>query len=165
MEDLKIEVAEVDVGLPTGDILHCSMCRDTFVGYSSKSQGAPNLDGPIKVSDFMRPHLKHLDREEFFVLLMDAKMGLRRVLRITTGSLSAALVHPRDVFKLAVQEPAHAVILIHNHPSGDPEPSDEDKSLTARLVAAGDILGIRVTDHVIVAGDTWFSFSEAGILR
>lgn len=109
--------------------------------------------------------LAALDHEEFWCFLVDVKnRPLRRVL-ISVGSLAASLVHPASVFKEAVREPAHAVILVHNHPSGDPTPSDEDRALTRRLVAAGEMLGIRVLDHVVIGKGDWYSFADAGQLR
>jgi DNA repair protein RadC len=83
---------------------------------------------------------------------------------VTRGLLDSSLVHPREVFRAAIAEAAAGVILIHNHPSGDPTPSAEDRSVTAQLVAAGRLLDLPVYDHVIVAGDRWLSFSASGLL-
>jgi DNA repair protein RadC len=106
-----------------------------------------------------------LDHEQFHVLLLDTKNYLLRRVVMSIGSMSASLVHPRETFKEAVREPAQSVMLVHNHPSGDPQPSDEDRALTRRLVGAGDILGIRVLDHVIIGMGDYFSFADQGILR
>ncbi len=91
-----------------------------------------------------------LDQEEFLVATLDTKHHVRRVVRVTRGTLDASLVHPREVFRAAVADAASAVLLIHNHPSGDPTPSREDREVTRRLQEAGKILGIRVLDHIIV---------------
>lgn len=105
-------------------------------------------------------------RERFYVAMLDVK---NRVVGapflISLGSLSASIVHPREAFREAVKTSAHAVIFMHNHPSGDPTPSEEDFALTRRLVAAGEVLGIRVLDHVVIGDGDWHSFADAGSLR
>jgi DNA repair protein RadC len=106
--------------------------------------------------------LAALRTESFHALLLDAKHRKLREVKISEGSLTASIVHPREVFVPAVRDSAAAMILVHNHPSGDPSPSTEDVELTRRLRQAGDIVGIRVLDHVIVAADGHFSFVDAG---
>jgi DNA repair protein RadC len=103
-----------------------------------------------------------LRKEVFSIFLLDAKHRKLREVRVSEGSLTASIVHPREVFAPAVRDSAAAVILVHNHPSGDPAPSPEDVELTRRLREAGDLLGIRVLDHVIVGAEKHFSFVEAG---
>lgn len=129
-----------------------------------KERGA-SLNGATEVYRHYRAALRDERREVFLVALLDVKNRLLRDVRIAEGSLNATLVHPREAFAPAVREPAHAVIFVHNHPSGDASPSDDDISLTRRLVAAGDILGIRVLDHVVVGDQDWYSFAETGALR
>lgn len=111
-----------------------------------------------------RGPLSGLRREVFHVLLLDAKHRKLRDVRVSEGSLTATLVHPREVFAPAVRESAAAVVLAHNHPSGDPAPSAEDREITRRLRGAGDLVGVRVLDHVIVGADAYFSFADAGEL-
>ncbi len=108
------------------------------------------------------PRLRDLKREVFTVLLLDAKHSVIRDVAISQGSLTVSVVHPREVFNLAVRESAAAVIFLHNHPSGDPEPSPEDHALTARLVEAGAILGIQVLDHLVIGDDSYVSFADRG---
>lgn len=84
---------------------------------------------------------------------------------ISEGSLTASVVHPREVIKEAIKESAAAVILVHNHPSGEPKPSDEDIEITSRLVQACDLVGIRVLDHVIIGGDGYMSFVDEGLMK
>lgn len=98
--------------------------------------------------------------EVFLVALVDSKHRLLRDFRASTGTLDGSLVHPREVFAAAVAERAAAVILVHNHPSGDPSPSPQDREVTGRLRSAGGILGIAVLDHVIIGNCTFFSFRE-----
>ena len=107
--------------------------------------------------------IRKADKEMFFVVTLNQKHQIIDRHLISMGSLTAALVHPREVFKPAILDSAAAVAFVHNHPSGDTTPRPEDRNLTDRLKEAGDILGIRVLDHIIV-GDGHFSFSESGIL-
>lgn len=118
-------------------------------------------------SDLFRhyyPLLRDLRHEVFKVVLLDAKHAIIREATISEGSLTVSIVHPREVFNLAVRESAAAVIFVHNHPSGDPSPSEEDRVLTARLVAAGELLGIQVLDHLIVGDGRYTSFADQGWL-
>jgi DNA repair protein RadC len=117
-----------------------------------------------EVADFYQPRLRDARKEEFRCILLDTKNRLIREETVSTGSLTASLVHPRETFKSAVRESAAAVIFVHNHPSGDTKPSQEDILLTKRLVQAGDLLGIRVLDHVIVGDGNHFSFKDNGMI-
>jgi DNA repair protein RadC len=110
------------------------------------------------------PLLRDLRHEVFKALLLDAKHGLIRDITVSEGSLTVSIVHPREVFNLAVRESAAAVIFVHNHPSGDPHPSEEDHALTRRLTAAGEILGIRVLDHIVIGDGRYVSFADEGLL-
>jgi DNA repair protein RadC len=110
------------------------------------------------------PVLRDLRHEIFKVVLLDAKHAIMRDTTVSEGSLTLSIVHPREVFTLAVKESAAAVIFLHNHPSGDPTPSQEDRVLTARLVSAGEVLGIRVLDHLVVGDGRYVSFADQGWL-
>ena len=110
------------------------------------------------------PRLEDVPVEEFHVAILDAQHRLDRDVLITRGILNSSLVHPREVFREAIAERASAVILVHNHPSGDPTPSPDDRVVTAQLVAAGKLLDIPVHDHVIVGRGRYVSFAEAGLL-
>jgi len=110
------------------------------------------------------PLLRDFRHEVFKVILLDAKHTIIRETTVSEGSLTLSIVHPREVFNLAVRESAAAVIFLHNHPSGDPQPSAEDRELTARLVAAGELLGIRVLDHLVVGDRAYVSFADRGWL-
>lgn len=111
-------------------------------------------------------HFRFRDRlkEHFLILLLDGKNRIIREEQVSEGSLNQSIVHPREVFKPAVRESAAAVILVHNHPSGDPTPSREDREITRRLKEGGDLLGIRVLDHIIVGDGSYLSFVEQGLL-
>ena len=117
-----------------------------------------------EVFEFFRPRLRGLRKETFYALLLDGKNRLLREERVSEGTLTSSLVHPREVFAPAVRESAAALIVVHNHPSGDPTPSPEDREVTRRLRAAGEIVGIRVLDHVVVGEEAYVSFLEKGWL-
>jgi DNA repair protein RadC len=116
------------------------------------------------VARYYMPMLAGKKREQFQVVLLDRKHRVMREVMISQGSLTASVVHPREVFNPVIRDSAAAVIFVHNHPSGDPQPSQEDRTLTARLVEAGRLLGIQVLDHIIVAGQTYMSFADEGLL-
>ena len=104
------------------------------------------------------------DKEHFLLLVLNNKNRVNGFKVISTGSLTASLVHPREVWRSALHLCAAAVIFVHNHPSGEPAPSQEDIEITRRLKETGDILGIRVLDHVVLGDERFFSFSERGLL-
>jgi DNA repair protein RadC len=105
------------------------------------------------------------NREYFLSLHLNSKNQLIREVLVSIGSLSTSVVHPREVFSAAVRDSSAALIFLHNHPSGDPVPSREDRECTQRLVRAGRILGIRILDHIILGHDDYFSFADAGQLQ
>ena len=125
--------------------------------------GTP-IRGPEDVYRHFHPSLRFVPHERFLVLLLNGRHRLLRQEVISQGTLTASLVHPREVFRPALQEAAAALILVHNHPSGDPTPSPEDRQVTERLARAGEILGVRVLDHVVVAERGYCSLREQGLL-
>jgi DNA repair protein RadC len=121
------------------------------------------IRGPDDVERACRG-LRQAQREVFAVLLLNARHEMMRRVMVSVGSLNASIVHPREVFKPAVLASAASVVLVHCHPSGDPEPSEEDLSITRRLVQVGELLGIGVLDHVIVAKRGVVSLRSRGLL-
>ncbi len=113
---------------------------------------------------WVAPRLRDLAVEEFHVLALDTQSRVLRDITVTRGLVDSSLVHPREVFRAAIAEAAAGIILVHNHPSGDPTPSAEDRAVTRQLAEAGRVLDIPVYDHVIVAGDRYTSFAAAGLL-
>jgi DNA repair protein RadC len=113
-------------------------------------QSSENVSSPDGVYRLMAPRLRGLEKETFHVLLLDGKHRLRSVQRVSEGTLTTSLVHPREVFRPAIQGAAAAVVVVHNHPSGDPEPSREDLEVTRRLARAGRLVGIPLLDHVVI---------------
>jgi DNA repair protein RadC len=116
------------------------------------------------VADLLWQFLDQVDREHFVVIMVDRKNRLIGINTVSIGSLTASIVHPREVFKVAILSNAAEIICVHNHPSGDPQPSPEDQALTQRLVEAGKLLGIEVLDHVIIGDGSadFYSFADCG---
>ena len=116
------------------------------------------------VASIYMPKFTGEKREYFQVVMLDRKNRFMRDQMISTGSLDSSVVHPREVFNQAIRDSAAAIICVHNHPSGDPQPSPEDRALTRRLVDAGETIGIPVLDHIIVGRDSYVSFKDEGWL-
>ena len=127
-------------------------------------QGMPRIRAARDAAELLLPRCRGERREHFFVLPLSAKNEVLMIADVSAGTLTNTLVHPREVFEPAIRCGAAHIIAAHNHPSGDPAPSAEDHRLTRVLCEAGKVLGIPVTDHVIVAGDGFFSFAETGEL-
>jgi DNA repair protein RadC len=128
-----------------------------------ESQGDEGpIRGPGDVFGRLGPLLRDLRQEEFHALLLNTQHRVIRSVLITRGILDASLIHPREVFRPAVVESAAGVILVHNHPSGDPTPSREDRDVTRQLSSAGSAVGIPVLDHVVIGGDGYVSMAERG---
>ncbi len=119
---------------------------------------------PQEVYQHFRGRLADRKRELFIVLLLDSKNRLLREVQISEGSLTASIVHPREVFAAVVRESAAALLLVHNHPSGDPTPSREDREITTRLKEAGELMGVRVLDHIVIGAEGYVSFADRGLL-
>lgn len=126
--------------------------------------GYPRFSNSRDLFESFREEFAALDREHFVMITLDSKNRTIGYHTISVGSLSSSVVHPREAFKPALLESAAAIVFLHNHPSGDPAPSMEDRECTRRLTAAAKILGIRVLDHVVFGETDYFSFADAGIL-
>jgi DNA repair protein RadC len=122
------------------------------------------IRSPADVYHWFAPRLADLAAEEFHVLALDSQSGVLRDLLVTRGILNSSLVHPREVFRGAIAEAAAGIIVVHNHPSGDPTPSADDRAVTRQLVEAGRVLDLPVYDHVVVGANRYVSFAEAGLL-
>lgn len=151
------------VGIARATAVHASLELGRRMSVEAREAGAP-LRSPRDVVAAFEMRLRDLPVEEFHVAILDAQHRLERDVLITRGLLNSSLVHPREVFREAIAERAAAVILVHNHPSGDPTPSAEDRAVTEQLVAAGRLLDIPVHDHIIVGRGRYVSFAETGLL-
>ena len=132
--------------------------REKREGYGSLAQFRNSRD----IYEAFRERFEKADREEFLVLLLDGKNKLLGFNVVSVGSLTSSLVHPREVFKVAILGNAASIILLHNHPAGDPIPSGEDLSITKRLCEVGEIMGIQVLDHIVIGDGRYISFLEDG---
>jgi DNA repair protein RadC len=127
------------------------------------------IDSPELVNELVGPEMRRLQKESLRVILLDTRYHLIRVEEVSLGSINESIAHPRDVFRPAVISSAYAVIVVHNHPSGDASPSQTDHSLTRRLAEAAELLQIKLLDHIIIGAPSentpgYFSFKEAGVL-
>ncbi|MBE3575428.1 MAG: DNA repair protein RadC [Firmicutes bacterium] len=122
------------------------------------------LPTPEAVARFMMPEMRFLEKEHFRVILLDTKNQVIEVHLVSVGTLSSSLVHPRELFRQSIRRGCASVILVHNHPSGDPTPSPEDIQVTRRLQAAGELLGIDVLDHIIIGDNKYVSLRQQGLM-
>ena len=159
------ELAKIDgVGKVKAATLQAAieLARRLAVQQSAKIQ---MITGPEDVARYAMPHYRFEQKEHFAVLLLNTKNHVISMPEVSVGSLSASVVHPREVFRAAIDHAAAAMILLHNHPSGDPTPSREDIAVTERLVKAGKIMDIPVLDHVVLGRDRFISLKEKGLLQ
>jgi DNA repair protein RadC len=122
------------------------------------------IKDPESLVRAVRASIQDKAREHFKIVVLNTRNKITRIVNVSTGTLNASLVHPREVFKDAVAHSASSLILVHNHPSDDPEPSDDDVTLTRRLVDAGRLMGIEVLDHIIVTKSGYTSFRQRGLV-
>lgn len=120
---------------------------------------------PEDAADYAAPRLKYENKEHMCVMLLNVKNHIIAWEVVSIGSLTASVVHPREVFKPAIIKGAASIILVHNHPSGDPTPSKEDLEVTARMVQVGRVMDISVLDHIIIGGDSFISMKEKGVIK
>lgn len=120
---------------------------------------------PEDAAEYAFPRFKYEEREHFAVILMNIKNHILSMPVISIGSLTASVVHPREVFKAAIQQTVASMILVHNHPSGDPTPSKEDIATTRRIVEAGKLMDIPVLDHIILGNNKYISLKEKGVIK
>ena len=151
------------IGAARAVALHAALALGRRMAVELRDEGAP-VRSPADVHAVFAPRLEDLPVEEFHVAVLDAQHRLERDVTVTRGILNSSLVHPREVFREAIAERAAAIILVHNHPSGDPTPSSDDRLVTEQLVAAGRLLDIPVHDHVIIGRGRYTSFAQAGLL-
>lgn len=128
------------------------------------SQVKTQIKSPDDVKNIVMEEMRYFDREHFRVIYLDRKGGMLEMQDISVGGLHSSIVHPREVFKVAVKKSAASLILVHNHPSGDPTPSQEDVEITRRLIEAGNIMGISVLDHIVIGDNTYCSLKSKGLI-
>jgi DNA repair protein RadC len=131
---------------------------------TKKNEAGVIFSKPHDLYEYYFPLISGLKHELFKVAAVDGKNALIRDTTISKGILDASLTHPREVFKFALEENAHSIFLVHNHPSGILKPSEDDLKVTERLCSAGELMGIRVVDHIIVTEKNYYSFTEHNLL-
>lgn len=151
------------VGNARAVAIHAALELGRRMAAEEREDGIP-VRGPKDVHEIFGQRLQDLPVEEFHVAVLDSQHRLERDITVTRGLLNSSLVHPREVFREAIAENAAAIILVHNHPSGDPTPSPDDRITTEQLVQAGRVLDIPVQDHIIIGRGRYLSFAEAGLL-
>ncbi len=127
------------------------------------AENRPCIQSPQDVANLLMPELRDLQQEHFKSLLLDSKNKVIKSYTVTKGILDSSLVHPREVFREAIVASAASIIVAHNHPSGDPTPSPEDRKVTARLLEAGNIVGIDLLDHIVIGHNRWVSLKQMGM--
>ena len=116
------------------------------------------INSPQSAALVFEQYLKDLDKEHFVVMCLNAKNKITNLSVVSIGTLTGSIVHPREVFKTAILSNSECIVVAHNHPSGDPTPSQEDINITERLEQSGKILGIHIMDHIIIGNESWYSF-------
>jgi DNA repair protein RadC len=163
MQPVAALTAVAGVGTARAATVHAALELGRRMACETRDDGAP-VRSPRDVVEVFAARLQDLPVEEFHVAVLDSQHRLERDIMVTRGILNSSLVHPREVFREAIAERAAAIILVHNHPSGDPTPSADDRVVTEQLVAAGRLLDIPVHDHIIIGRGRYTSFAEAGLL-
>lgn len=124
----------------------------------------PTISDPEDVVELLMPGMRYLDREHFKAIILNTKHQVLRIVDISIGSLSSSVVHPRELYKMVIRHNGAAVIVAHNHPSGDPTPSSEDIAVTKRLSEAGAVLGVELLDHVVLGDGRFVSLKEYSLM-
>lgn len=141
-------------------VVKIQMVRERTMPYEESAL----ISSPDEAVQLIRAYLGDADREHFVVLMLSTKHRVNAIHTVSVGSINATIVHPREVLKVAILSNAAAIVVGHNHPSGDPKPSEEDLSITERLLQACRIMGIELLDHVVLGENRHISFRESGLL-
>lgn len=164
LQDLSCEELKKIKGIGTAKAAQINAVMELSCRISALQNKERDLvSNPIQAAELLAPELKFLQQEVLKAILLDVKNKVIAVPEISRGGLSSSIVHPREVFKEAIRRSSAALILVHNHPSGDPTPSADDLSITKKLVKSGKIIGIEVIDHIIIAGNKYLSFKEKAL--
>ena len=164
---MNMSVAELSSVQGIGAVKAATILAAVELGRRLSQKAAEKVEivhGPEDVAHYAMPRFRFEQKEHFAVMLLNTKNHILGLTDVSVGSLSASIVHPREVFQTALRYAAAAMILIHNHPSGDPSPSREDINVTQRLVKAGKIMDIPVLDHIILGDNRFVSIKEKGLL-
>ena len=142
------------------NVVKCQIVKEKTMTYDFKT-----ISNPTDAAKVVKAYIGNSDRENFVVICLDTKSNITAIHTVSIGNINSSIVHPREVFKVAILANSAAIIIAHNHPSGEPSPSEEDKKMTERIVNAGEILGIDIFDHIILGDDEkYVSFEENGLM-
>jgi DNA repair protein RadC len=150
-----------------GDSKACQILAAIELGKRVNRRGPLDkikVTSPGILAELLMQEMRYLSKEHFKIAILDTKNQILSIENISVGTLNASIVHPRDVFKIAIKKNANSIILIHNHPSGDTTPSNEDINITNRLIDAGNLIGIKVLDHIIIGDNMYLSLKEKSII-
>lgn len=160
IDETKKRIPAKRIDIVSLELYKLELCKEGSILYENR-----RISGPIDSVEILNQFLLNNDREKMVVMSLNTKNEPTNISVVSIGSLNAAICHPREIFKIAVKSNANAIILGHSHPSGNPKPSNEDISITNRLKEAGEIIGIKLLDHLIIGGkDKYVSFKEKGLL-
>jgi DNA repair protein RadC len=163
--DSSVEELSKIKGIGTAKAVQIKAAVELGRRISSYNRGQQvTITSPLDVKDLLMEEMRFLEKEHFKTILLNIKNHVISIEDISIGSLNSSIVHPREVFKPAIRRSSASIILVHNHPSGDPTPSREDIEVTTRLVDAGKILGIGVLDHIIIGNNSILSLKEKGLM-
>jgi DNA repair protein RadC len=160
-----MDILELERNKELSGIGHVKACQikaaiELGMRVHQKNPVEVKITSPQNIADLLMDTMQFLKQEAFKIILLDTKNKVIKIENISLGILNASLVHPREVFVKAIKQHSASIVLVHNHPSGDPTPSDEDKNITKRLVKAGELLGIPVLDHIIIGNDKFISLKQ-----
>jgi len=165
LSKLKISTLKKQLGI--GDAKACQIMACFELGRrlsGFKEDKKPVIESAKDVAKLFVSEMSILEKEHFKGIYLDSRKRIIKQETIFVGSLNESVVHPREIFKIALEENAAAIILLHNHPSGDPSPSKFDIEITKELIKAGELLGIQVLDHIIIGGEKYVSLKEKGLV-
>jgi DNA repair protein RadC len=160
-------IEQMSVVKGVGEVKAIQICAAFELGRrlaALSDEERPVIRSPQDVANLLMPELRDIKKETLKSLILDTKNRVMKILTVSVGILDSSLVHPREVFKDAITASAASLIIAHNHPSGDPTPSPEDRHITKRLYEAGQILGIELLDHIIIGDNKFVSLKERGML-
>ncbi len=165
LSKLNFSVLKKELGIGNAKALSVISCFELGKRLSAfKEDKQAQIKNAKDVAKLFIPEMAHLEKEHFKGIYLDSRKRIIKQETIFIGSLNESLVHPREIFKIALDENAAAIILLHNHPSGDPSPSSYDIEVTKDLVKAGELFGIQILDHIIIGGNNYFSMKEEGVI-
>lgn len=161
LQDLSVNQLKAIAGIGEAKALQVIALAEIGKRLNSAKKQKKRIKKPQDVYEHMKENVKNLKQEHFFVLSLDTKNKILAEKIIAIGTLNAALLHPREIFKEAIKNSANSIIIVHNHPTGDPEPSNEDIKITEDIMKAAELIGINVLDHIILGDSSYWSYKES----